>query len=106
MRSLLPGVDQPGLSGLREAVMAYAARQVPSPASFRRNSLAGLTVAISSVPDAMAAGVLAGVNPIFGLYAAIIGPIVGGFVTSAVLMVVTTTSAAALVSGEAIAALP
>jgi SulP family sulfate permease len=86
--------------------MAYAARQVPSPASFRRNSLAGLTVAISSVPDAMAAGVLAGVNPIFGLYAAIIGPIVGGFVTSAVLMVVTTTSAAALVSGEAIAALP
>ena len=35
--------------------------------------------AISSVPDGMAASVLAGVNPVYGLYASGFGPIAGGF---------------------------
>lgn len=54
----------------------------------------------------MAAAVLAGVNPIHGLYAAMIGPVVGGLTTSSMLMVVTTTSASALAAGSAIRNVP
>jgi SulP family sulfate permease len=76
----------------------------------RRNQLkadgsAGLTVGIASVPDGMAASVLAGVNPIHGLYAAMAGSIVGGLTARTQLMLVTTTSAAALAAGGALSGL-
>jgi sulfate permease, SulP family len=48
----------------------------------------------------MAASLLAGVNPIHGLYASMVGPIAGGFFASTRLLVVTTTSAAALAAGS------
>ena len=70
----------------------------------RQDLLAGLPGAVSSVPDGMAAAVLVGVNPVFGLYAATAGPIAGGLSTSTRLMVVTTTTAAALAAGSALAA--
>ena len=54
----------------------------------------------------MASGLLAGVNPIHGLYACTVAPIVGGIFSSTQLMVVTTTSAAALMAGQAIAGAP
>jgi len=63
-------------------------------------------VAISSVPDGMAAAVLTGVNPVHGLYACFAGPIAGGLTTSTRLMVVTTTSAAALAAGSALQGVP
>ena len=72
----------------------------------RSEALAGVTVAIGGVPDGMAASVLAGVNPIHGLYASAIGPLVGGLLSSSRLMVVTTTSAAALAAGAAVQTLP
>lgn len=64
--------------------------------------MAGLPGAISSVPDGMASGVLAGVSPVSGLYAAFAGPIAGGLSSSTRLMVITTTSAAALAAGSAL----
>ncbi|WP_336882467.1 SulP family inorganic anion transporter [Rhodococcus globerulus] len=64
--------------------------------------VAGLPGAIGSVPDGMAAGVLAGVSPVYGLYASMAGPLFGGFSTSTRLMVVTTTSASALAAGSAL----
>ena len=64
---------------------------------------AGLPGAISSVPDGMAASVLAGVNPIYGLYASFAGPIVGGLTARTKLMVIAPTSAAALAAGSALA---
>jgi len=70
--------------------------------SLRRDVLAGLPGAISSVPDGMASSVLAGVNPAHGLYASFAGPIVGGLTTSTRMMVVTTTTAAALAAGSAL----
>ena len=64
---------------------------------------AGLPGAIGSVPDGMAASLLAGVNPIYGLYASMAGPIAGGLFASTSLVVVTTTSAAALAAGSTLA---
>ena len=46
--------------------------------------------------------VLVGVNPVYGLYASIAGPIGGGLAVSTRLMVVTTTTAAALAAGSAL----
>lgn len=81
-------------------------RWLPPWAVLRSDALAGIPGAIAGVPDGMAASVLAGVNPIHGLYASFAGPIAGGGAASTQLMVITTTSAAALAAGEAIATLP
>ena len=67
------------------------------------NAVAGLPGAVGGVPDGMAAAVLAGVNPIHGLYASAVGRTVGGLSSGTRLMVITTTSAAALAAGSAIA---
>src|SRR5215218_5412643 len=99
-------VDQPGLGELREAVATRARRKLPDlaglprGAALREDGLAGLNSALSSVPDGMASGILAGVNPIYGLYACMVGPIVGGIFSSTSLMVVATTSASALAAGQ------
>ncbi|HZW03398.1 MAG TPA: SulP family inorganic anion transporter [Anaerolineaceae bacterium] len=98
-------IDQPGLSGLREAVANYAERQLPSRGRLGRDALAGLNSAISSVPDGLASGILAGVNPIYGLYACIAGPIAGGIFSSSQLMIVATTSASALAAGQTLSGL-
>lgn len=71
-----------------------------------KDLLAGLPGAISSVPDGMASGLLAGVSPVNGLYASVAGPIAGGLTSSTQLMVVTTTSAAALATGSALESVP
>lgn len=65
-----------------------------------RDALAGLTSAIAAVPDGMAAGVLAGLNPLHGLYANIVGSALGGLTTSSVFMNVSTTGALAVAAGE------
>jgi SulP family sulfate permease len=78
----------------------------PEPGTLRQDLVAGVPGAISSVPDGMAASVLAGVNPVHGLYASLFGPIGGGLTSSTRLMVITTTSAAALAAGSAIAGVP
>jgi SulP family sulfate permease len=63
----------------------------------------GLVMAVINVPQALANGVLAGVNPIFGLYSMIVGTTVAAFVTASVFMNVDSTSATALTAGEALA---
>ena len=78
----------------------------PERAHLRADILAGLPGAISSVPDGMAAAVLAGVNPVQGLYASFAGPIAGGLARNTRLMVITTTSAAALAAGSALQSVP
>ncbi len=78
----------------------------PERANLRGDMLAGLPGAISSVPDGMAAAVLAGVNPVQGLYAGFAGPAAGGLAASTRLMVITTTSAAALAAGSALQSVP
>ena len=100
-----PEVNQPGLRELREAVANRLGRRLPSGTSLRDDGIAGLNSAVSSVPDGMASGILAGVNPIYGLYACMVGPLAGGIFSSTRLMIIGTTSAAALSAGQALGSL-
>lgn len=99
---LTPELNLPGAYELREAVANTG--RVPKATTIRQDAVAGLTAAVASVPSAMASGVLAGVNPLYGLYASIVGPIAGAFFASTQLMVITSTSASSLVAGEALGA--
>jgi SulP family sulfate permease len=71
-----------------------------------RDTLAGLINAVVSVPDGLASAALAAVNPVYGLYASIAGPLVGSTIVSGQLMQISTTSASALAAGQAIAIYP
>ena len=90
------------LGSVTAPVVRWARSIVPERRHLRADIVAGLPGAISGVPDGMAAGVLAGVNPVHGLYASFAGPIAGGLGASTRLMVITTTSAAALAARSAI----
>jgi sulfate permease, SulP family len=100
-----PVTDQPGLGKLRDAVANAPWPKLPGIKSLRRDALAGLSGAISNVPDGMANGVLVGVNPVYGLYAAMMGPAVGGLFSSTQLMMITTTAAATLSASQALGGL-
>ncbi|KAA9345779.1 SulP family inorganic anion transporter [Adhaeribacter soli] len=95
----------PGLSVLRDAVQNVS-RKVPPRNKLQQDSIAGLTTTVSSLPDGMANGLLAGINPLYGLYACIAGPIVGGLFSSTQLMMITATSASAIMAGQTTGAFP
>jgi SulP family sulfate permease len=99
-------LDQPGLTELRGAVATRFRRHLPSRAALSRDGIAGLNLAVANVPDGLANGALVGVNPIFGLYATMMGPIVGGLFSSSQLMVITTTAAASLTASQALTGIP
>lgn len=86
------------LATARRALRSVAPRRE----DVKRDLLAGVPDAIGGVPDGMAAAVLAGVNPVHGLYASFAGRVAGGLTTSSRLVVITTTSAAALAAGSAL----
>lgn len=58
---------------------------------------AGLVLGIQSIPDGLANGLLALINPIYGLYGYMMGTFSGAFFTSSAFMSVQATSAMALV---------
>lgn len=101
-----PETDQPGLHTVRDAVHKRIWSHVSKGISLRRDVIAGLNNAISSVPDGMANGALLGVSPVHGLYATVVGPAVGGALSSTQLMMVTTMSAASLSAAQALGDLP
>lgn len=53
-----------------------------NPAKLRGDLIAGLTVAMVAIPQSMAFAAIAGVPPIYGLYTAVVGTIVGSLLTS------------------------
>lgn len=69
------------------------------------DSTAGLTVALVSVPEGMAYALVAGVDPIYGLYTGMVTTIVASLTGSTSRLIVTLTNALALVAGEQIGAL-
>ena len=62
---------------------------MPSAADLR----AGLVHGLVSVPDGLATGLLAGLNPIAGLYGYLFGTLAGALTTSSALMSVQATGA-------------
>lgn len=64
--------------------------------------IAGVTTGIANIPDAMASAILAGANPVYGLYALIIGTPIGALLGSSQFMQVCTTSALAITTGLAL----
>lgn len=66
----------------------------------KKDTVAAITVAVISVPQAMAYAMLAGLNPIYGVYTAILAPIIGGiFSSSNYLLFGPTNTAALLLAG-------
>ena len=65
-----------------------------------KDAIAGLVLGVESVPDGLAAGLLAGVNPLAGLYAYLFGTIGGSFFTSSAFMAVQATGAMAIVIAD------
>lgn len=68
--------------------------------TLRQDGVAGLVLGVQSVPDGLATGVLAGVNPLAGLYAYMVGTIGGAFATSSTFMVVQGTGAMAMIIAD------
>lgn len=66
-----------------------------------KDAAAGLILGIEAVPDGLAAGVLAGVNPLAGLYGYLFGMAGAAVLTGSALMAVQATSAMALVVSDA-----
>lgn len=62
--------------------------------------LAGLVTGLFSIPEGMAYAQLAGVNPLYGLYAGMAATLVAALTTGSVLMISTLTSAIALSTGS------
>ena len=65
-----------------------------------RDAQARLVHGLVSVPDGLAAGLLAGVNPVAGLYGYMVGTFVGAFATSSVFMSVQATGAMAVIIAD------
>ncbi|WP_161632146.1 SulP family inorganic anion transporter [Nakamurella lactea] len=77
----------------------------PRPKDLGRDLGAGLTVGLVSVAEGMAYALVAGVDPIYGLYAGSITVIVGSLFASTTLLMVTATNALALVTADKVGAL-
>ena len=65
--------------------------------------IAGLTTGVANIPDAMASSILAGVSPVQGLYAIMVGTPLGALFSSSAFMNIATTSALSITAGSALA---
>jgi sulfate permease, SulP family len=65
-----------------------------------KDATAGVTLGLVSVPDGLAMGLLAGLNPVAGLYGYLVGTVAGAFTTSSVLMSVQATGAMAVLIAD------
>jgi SulP family sulfate permease len=73
---------------------------------FISDLIAGLVNAIVSIPGAIANGILAGVNPVYGLYSIMLGTPIAALFTSSVIMNVDSTSATSLATLDALGGIP
>ena len=68
--------------------------------TLRKDLVAGTTLGVVSVPDGLAGGLLAGVNPVYGLYGYMYGTFSGAFATSSQFMAVQATGAMAIIVAD------
>jgi len=69
------------------------------------NITAGITVALVSIPEGLAYAMVAGVDPIYGLYTGMVTTVVASLGISTSLMIVTLTNALALVTADTLGVL-
>ena len=62
--------------------------------------MAGVVLGVESVPDGLAAGLLAGVNPVWGLYGYLYGMVGGALFTSTTFMAVQATGAMSIIVAD------
>ena len=79
--------------------------KVPRPI-FISDMISGLIMAIVTIPGAIANGLLAGVNPVYGLYTIMLATPIAALFTSSVIMNVDSTSATSLAVFDAIGGIP
>lgn len=68
--------------------------------TLREDAVAGVVLGVESVPDGLAGGLLAAVNPVYGLYAYMVGTFTGALFTSSAFMAVQATGAMAIVVAD------
>ena len=66
----------------------------------RKDAVAGLVLGVQSVPDGLATGLLAGVSPLSGLYAYMVGTFTGTLATSSTFMAIQGTGAMAMIVAD------
>jgi SulP family sulfate permease len=69
-------------------------------AGLRRDAVAGAVLGVESVPDGLATGLLAGVNPLAGVYGYMVGTVTGALATSSAYMAVQGTGAMAIIVAD------
>lgn len=85
-------MGSPTAGGPRALARRYL-RRFGDRRTLRHDLKAGIVLGTESVPDGLAAGLLAGVNPVHGLYAYLAGTLGGAVATGSVFMTVQTTGA-------------
>jgi SulP family sulfate permease len=73
------------------------ARQFINPRTLTNDITAGLVLGVQSVADGLAQGLLAAVNPVYGLYGVMMGTFSGAFFTSSAFMACQVSAAIALI---------
>jgi SulP family sulfate permease len=68
--------------------------------TLRHDAVSGLVLGVESVPDGLASGLLAGVNPVYGLYGYLFGTFSGALATSSHFMAVQATGAMAIIVAD------
>ncbi len=89
-----------------DALISSVQEHLPPQRSLRGDLVSGLTFALVNIPQGMANALLAGVDPVRGLYTLMVGMPVGGLSTGSVFMNVSTTSALSVAAGSALLTIP
>lgn len=80
--------------------MLQRLKETFSPKTLKDDGVAGLLLGVESIPDGLAQGLVAGVNPIYGLYGYLYGMVGAAFFTSSLYMTVQATGAMSLVVAD------
>ena len=84
-------------ASLTRRARGWASRRFGNCTTVAADLRAGAVLGLESVPDGLANGLLAGVNPLLALHGYLVGTIVGALTTSTVLMSVQATGAMAVI---------
>lgn len=85
------------LDGLRDSVRTYSLRK------FRSDFVAGLTVAVIDLPQAMAYALIAGVPPQYGIYTTVIQGVIGALLSTSQRVTTGPTNTQSLLIASAVA---